>query len=106
MPAHETVIGAVEQLAGFENAVFGFVVELGLENEADSVSDRKHAAHTRGDRFGQMERFEPRAGANHDGAVALGKGPVLDGLDCGAVCLGDVTCGRELFRPGIDVGGK
>ena len=40
------------------------------------------------------DRLEARATANHNGAVALGKGSVLDGLDCGALCLGDVACGR------------
>jgi hypothetical protein len=91
-------------LAGLSNAVFGLVVELGLEDEPDGVSDRKHSAHTRGDGFGQIERFEVRTVANHDGAVALGKGSILDGLNCGGVRLGDLTPGRRFFRTGVNAG--
>ena len=51
MPAHETVVGAVEQLSRFENAIFWLVVELSLEDEPDGVPDRKHSAHARRDGF-------------------------------------------------------
>jgi len=54
MPTDETVIGAIEQVAGIQNAVFGFVVKLSLKDKADGVSHHHHSAHARCDGFGQL----------------------------------------------------
>ena len=48
----------VQELAGLGDAVLGRVVELRLEDEADGVAHRQHAADARGDRTRQIERFE------------------------------------------------
>lgn len=51
-----------------------------------------------------MQRFELRPDTNHNRAVAFGKGAILDGLDCIAVCLGDGADGREFLGTGIKIG--
>ena len=53
MPADEGIIKIVQEAAGLSNALVGRIVKLRLEDQADGIAHREHAADTRGGRSPQ-----------------------------------------------------